>query len=287
MIKHIVISGGGVNGLSFYGILRESNKCHFWKHSEIKTIYATSIGTIMGVIIALNYDWNITDNYFIKRPWKEVFNFNLENISNLFENKGLFNIKTIESIIQPLLDGKDIDINVTMIEFYSYTKIELHFFATELNNFEITNFSYKTHPNWRLVDVIYCSCCLPILFSPYLIDNKIYIDGGLLLNNPLYTCINENKIKNTDEVLCINKKKISVTLDTNSTFFDYILFLINSIVEKIKQSYQQHIDIKNQINISTNSISLYEIFLASTNIEERINLINIGVNNWNDFFKIK
>lgn len=46
-IEHIVMSGGGIVGLSFYGILRESNKRGKWDINNIKTIYGTSVGSIL------------------------------------------------------------------------------------------------------------------------------------------------------------------------------------------------------------------------------------------------
>ena len=282
IIKHIVISGGGVNGLTFYGILRESNKTKFWELKNIKTIYATSVGSILGVLLSLKYDWEITDNYFIKRPWGEVFKFELQNILNSFDNCGIFNVKIIEEILKPLLNGKDIPIDITMQDFYDLINIELHFFSTELNSFEITDFSYKTHPEWKLIDVVYCSCCLPILFSPFFIDEKVYIDGGVLYNNPLKYCILQNNNINTDEIFCINKNLINkkTNLNLNSTLFDYILFFINKIIDNITDINTPKI--KNQINILTCSTSLYNIFLASANKDERINLIELGSKYWSD-----
>ena len=64
---------------------------------------------------------------------------------------------------QPITSGK---------EFYEINKIDLHIFSTELNKFETVDFSHKTHPDWRIIDVIYCSSALPIVFSPYMKEDK-------------------------------------------------------------------------------------------------------------------
>ena len=53
VIKHIVMAGGGAMGFAFYGALRESHQKGIWKQENIETIYATSIGTIMGTICLL------------------------------------------------------------------------------------------------------------------------------------------------------------------------------------------------------------------------------------------
>ena len=77
IIRHIVCSGGGVTGFSFYGILKECYARGIWKVENIQTIYGTSVGSIFAVILALNYDWQTMDDYLIKRPWQNVFKFNL------------------------------------------------------------------------------------------------------------------------------------------------------------------------------------------------------------------
>ena len=43
-IKHLVISGGGANGIKSLGILKELNDHQFWNIKDIKTIYSTSAG---------------------------------------------------------------------------------------------------------------------------------------------------------------------------------------------------------------------------------------------------
>ena len=64
-IKHLVIAGGGPIGLQFLGALEHLNEQGFWNFEDIESIYATSIGTFLGAIICLKYDW-FTLNKYIK-----------------------------------------------------------------------------------------------------------------------------------------------------------------------------------------------------------------------------
>jgi predicted acylesterase/phospholipase RssA len=49
-----------------------------WKNLEnIKSIYGTSMGAIIGTILVLNYDWETIDDYLIKRPWNNIYKFDL------------------------------------------------------------------------------------------------------------------------------------------------------------------------------------------------------------------
>ena len=77
MIRHVVISGGGLSGFTFYGALRELSKKNYWNLSNIKTIYGTSVGSLIAVLMVLGYDWQETDEYFIKRPLQNVFKLNI------------------------------------------------------------------------------------------------------------------------------------------------------------------------------------------------------------------
>ena len=67
-IKHLVFSGGGPVGLISYGAAKYLNKEKYWDLKDIKTIYGTSVGAYMGILVSLGYEWDWIDDYFIKRP---------------------------------------------------------------------------------------------------------------------------------------------------------------------------------------------------------------------------
>jgi predicted acylesterase/phospholipase RssA len=76
IIKHLVIAGGGPYACYiYYGILKESQKQGLWDIKNIKSIYGTSAGAILAVLLSLKYSWETMDNYVIKRPWQNVFKF--------------------------------------------------------------------------------------------------------------------------------------------------------------------------------------------------------------------
>jgi predicted acylesterase/phospholipase RssA len=171
-----------------------------------------------------------------------------------------------------------------MKEFYENTGIDVHLFATEFNETTIVDISWKTQPDWTVIESIYCSCCLPFLFSPYFKDDCIYYDGGVFCNYPLEQCItNENA--HPDEILGIKTNiRNDQPFNENSTLFDYVTHLmkkiINSSNEKIKR---EKICIKNEIVIDSVDVSLYDIYLAVSNIEIRTHLIEEGAQIWKEF----
>lgn len=275
-IRHIVCSGGGVTGFSFYGILKECYSRGIWKFENIETIYGTSVGSIFAVILALNYDWKTMDDYLIKRPWHNVFKFDLFSILDSIDRRGIFGIKTIEDTFSSLLLGKDIPINVTMKEFYDITKIEIHIFTTEIMNFELVDISYKTHPDWRVIDAVYSSCSIPIIFSPLIKENKCYCDGGLLLNYPVDKCI-ENGANPSEIIgLCSDTTANDTDImDENSSLLDYVIVILKKVIVAFLPKVQ-HV-IPNEFKIGSPEISIYDIVTTTSNTNRRIELIQNGV----------
>ena len=282
-IKHIVISGGGIIGFAQYGVLRESNLRGLWSFENIESIYGTSIGSILGVFLSLKFEWSVLDDYIIKRPWQNVINFTMYSIIQSFESRGILNIKIIEDILAPVLRAKNIDINVTMREFYELTNIELHIFVTELNNFNIIDICYIDFPDWKLVDAVYASCSIPIIFAPLLKDSKCYIDGGFILNYPLYPCIQSGKDPNEILGICQNMGKIqTITIDNTSTLFDFIFSIFNKITVNILNNHRND-NLKYGIVLNTTRLGIYDIFEFASSKEKRIEMVDYGVNQCIEF----
>ena len=72
-IKHIVICGGGPTGFLSYGALKRLHEKEIWNKKDIETIYGSSIGGVMGILINLAHSWEALSDYLIKRPWIKVF----------------------------------------------------------------------------------------------------------------------------------------------------------------------------------------------------------------------
>jgi hypothetical protein len=194
-IKHLVISSGGPAGHMMYSILRTLNVKGIWDFKNIRSIYGSSIGSYIAIILSLQYDWSVIDDYLIKRPWEKVFTRSsgtlgggggggngsgstgsnhhetdsnttfsgakskIENILRFYNNHGVYGLKEFTETLRPVLQGKDISVQITLREFFEKTGVELHFIVTEINKYCVIDFNYKTHPNQSLVEACYMSCC--------------------------------------------------------------------------------------------------------------------------------
>jgi predicted acylesterase/phospholipase RssA len=281
-IKHLVIGGGGPLGLRYIGALEKLESDGFWRFEDIETIYATSIGSIIGAFICLNYDWDTLNKYIIERPWHDAFKVNAKQIFESYYNKGLFDKKIAEIIFKPLLQAKNLELNITLKEFYEFSKIEFHIFTFELNQFETIELSHTTHPDLELVQALTMSSALPGIFMPTIIDGKCYVDGGVMCNYPLNQCLRDHT--NKDEILGIkssynketdNFKNVTVTSETS--LLEYVICLTINSMNFIRNTVVlENIDNTVKCYVSENPLTLDFIQKSIQSAELRREWIKMG-----------
>jgi predicted acylesterase/phospholipase RssA len=280
LIKHIVLSGGGPSGLLTYGAISHLAKEGFWQLENIKSIYGCSIGSFIGVIISLGYDWSWLHDYFIKRPWHKVFSINAFSFIEAFEKKGVFDKKIIEESLLPLLSAKDLNLEITLKELFAFNSIDIHLYTTNINtyHFEKVDMSHKTHPELKVVEALYRSMAYPFLFKPICIDDDCFIDGGLLNNYPLNDCIKQTQC-NKDEIVAfkniwvINDYKIG----TQSSLFDFLIVIMKKMQREIDTEVDQE-EVKNIVKCVMENLDGPEAWFNALSTEEmRTTFIEKGV----------
>ena len=297
IIKHIVFTGGGPVGMVEYGALKYLTEKKFIAHENIESLYSISVGGIIGLIYILNFEWAWMDDFLIKRPWNKLFNINYSSYINILYEKGLINKTFLINALEPLFLAKNIPLNITLLEFYNLTKIEFNIFACSLNDIKQIKFNYITNPNLELVDALYMSLSIPILFVPLYIDNCFYLDGAIIVGCPINQCIAEKKCSH-DEILCFMNDKmqpidlsnnfynkysdysINNTITNDANFFEYVFFLIKKLFLKISNFENEIIIyIKNNINTALTYTSIDSAYWKHvlSDETERAYLINLGV----------
>lgn len=286
-IKHLVVSGGGTYGLSAYGALRELSKNGFWDISNIKSCHATSIGTIILAMILCKYEWDVLDDFIIKRPWNTVFKFDISQLFDIFDRGGIFDKSVIFNALKPIFSGADMDMTITMKEFYEKTGIEFYIYSVEINSFELECISHKTYPHMPLIDACYTSCSLPILFKPLTFENKSYVDGGIFLNYPILECLNTMNAE-PDEVMGIRKiiddEKPDSEMVQSFNLLEYVMYLVKNIMQKVNVDIDdKENNYDNEIYIHMESITFESVSDFANSEEYRKKLITIGVEKATEF----
>jgi len=275
-IKHLVISGGGPTIIQTLGAIQYLFEKNFINIDNIQSIYGTSAGALLGTILCLRLEWDDITDYIIKRPWNEVFPINVKSIFDSYTKKGIFDIKLIEKCIKPLFDAKDISVNVTLEEFYQITNIDLHFYTFEINNFELVDISFKSHPSLSLLTSLQMSCAFPIIISPVFLEDKCYIDGGITCNYPLSKCIETNS--NINEVLGFKNQYDNYgqnNVDINSTLLDFIINFVCKLIYNY-DTYLEQPPIQNEIICNCKLLSISQLSIVLKSVDTRKELLENG-----------
>jgi predicted acylesterase/phospholipase RssA len=275
-IRHLVIPGGGVSGLIYYGALRQTHEDGLWNIADIQSIYSTSVGGFLAFTIALGHDFQTIEDYLVQRPWNQLFKYDIYSILGAFEKRGIFHICAVEDMFRPLLLAKDLSMDITMAEFYEWSGIDIHCFATDINSFGSVDISHKTHPDWRMIDALYASACLPIFFAPFGKDDKYYVDGGIFLNYPVSPCLDNG----ADPAEILGVRKIYKTSNKNTftsscNLMDYVMILMNKILGKMtKDSCETKI--AHEICVEDEEITIDDLFHMASSVEYREKCVAYG-----------
>jgi predicted acylesterase/phospholipase RssA len=272
---NIVINGGGTMFFNAYGALKQANLAGIWSHDFIQSYYGTSAGGILAIMLALQYSWDELDDFIIKRPWQNVWKINVMNVFDYYKNRGIYGIEVLQDTFGPLLKGKDLELTVSLKEFYKATGKTIYFYSVKLSTFEIVEFSHHTHPDMEVLTALHASAALPILFKPAEYAGELYTDGGFLLNYPLAKCREEPAT-----ILGVRNaySESSANINEVKNIFEYLSYILNMMVNKsqcettVKPGYE--------IVLNTGFIDYSSIWTLAKNPAEREALIKKGADDF-------
>jgi predicted acylesterase/phospholipase RssA len=141
-----------------------------------------------------------------------------------------------------------------------------------------------------VIEAVYASAAVPIIFQPLMKDDSFYCDGALINNFPLHNCINNNN-EYVDSIFSIDLCGIQSNVNNmnninkNSTLFEYAFHVVSNFLLNIKNENSNY-NIKNKITIQKHNITINDLFLSFTNHEKRQLLIQLGIDQMDDFLKL-
>ena len=228
-IKYLSISGGGFPQVFItYGILKYLSTKKIINYKDIEVINATSAGALIGLLLLLNIDNEILDNFVFNRPWDDVFNISNSDILNLYYKKGLQDIDLFLKTLEPLLEYKNLSSESSLLDLYKVTNITFNIYTTKVNTLETVVFNHYIFPNYKIIDCIYMSSCIPGIFVPYydISSNYTFIDGSLLVNSPYIDILKNFKLNNNELLILDNAKdemeNCNLYCENNQNHFDII-----------------------------------------------------------------
>ncbi|MCF7753155.1 patatin-like phospholipase family protein [Paenibacillus xylanexedens] len=188
--KNLVFEGGGVLGCAYVGVVEVLHQQDILPN--IKRVGGTSAGSIVALLISLNYssteimkelkeldlkkfaddDWGLirdTSRFFNKFGW----------------HKGKAMLEWLEDIVNRKTGSPDTTFGQMQIDKEEKSFKDLYIIGTNTNTHFSTVFSHETHSAMRIADAIRISMSIPLFFEAVEFENDTYVDGGVLMNFPI------------------------------------------------------------------------------------------------------
>ncbi|WP_027382123.1 patatin-like phospholipase family protein [Epilithonimonas caeni] len=162
----LVLSGGGTRGLAHAGVLKFLKE----KNIEPDILSCCSAGSIVGSLYAFGKSPEEILDFF-----QSVYFFNWKHFT--FNQPGLVSSAIFSTYLNPIFE------EMTVGDLSKDVRIV----ATEL----ITGQQKVFEKNYKVVDAIIASSCIPGISTPYFIGKEMYSDGGVLNNFPADVIHNE------------------------------------------------------------------------------------------------
>ena len=227
-IKHLVFSSGGCNGINMVGVLTKLYEKKFFIRKNIESVYGTSAGAMVLAIWLMDIDKETLYDYIIKRPWHKIYTIKINMIFDLISDKGILDKKFFIDLFSPLLKSKGLTKDITLKEFNIFTEKEYNIFITKVNNLKSIKINHHTHPNLKLIDAIYMSSSIPLIFKPEFFEDSYIIDGAIGAFYPIKPCLDDGALK--DEILGVKITRPTIyAIREDDTFLKYISSMLNNL----------------------------------------------------------
>lgn len=160
----IVLSGGGIRGIAHLGVLKALKD----KGLKLDHITGTSAGAITGALYANDVDPFEALRIFQKTPLLRLLRLAIGR-------PALLNLETSYHVFKDYLPH----------DSFEMLKIPLTITATNFYEGKLTYFN-----EGPLIMKVLASGCIPGIFNPILINDILYVDGGVLNNFPVEPLLN-------------------------------------------------------------------------------------------------
>lgn len=274
MFSNIVLSGGGLAAISYFGCLK-----YIYENEELKknivNILGVSSGSIFALFLLLNISIDECEKWLYDMKSMNINNISLKSIIKLKKSFGLDDSACVMDIVKKILDIKNIHHSITFKELSKLTGKNFIVCAANISKHELFYFNIDNTPDVTILDAIKASTSIPIIFTPYIHNGEYLVDAFIYDNFPLHY-FNDS----IEHSFGIN---LNVPDNNNKDVITFITSLLNSIINynSIKRHHNECI-----INTSGNGFDMKKMrfVLDESSIQEQS---DIGYNTLKDFIEKK
>lgn len=281
----ICISGGGLRGITFIGVLEYLESIKYIDISLINNFVGTSIGSIICFILSLNYTIVELKKFLL------YFNFNILeteiDICTLFDNFGINKGDSIILILKNFLFKKYNINDITFKEHFNLTNKKLIIIGTNFTKGTEAIFNYINTPSMSVILALRISLSIPLIFTPVLYESEYYIDGALSNNFPTNHCnlkttlgiyIKKCRHNNLDNIFSLISGCIKIITDNISLKFNQNTLNIIEICDDYVGMINFNLDINNKLKFIDNGKECAKKYIDNLSFNICNSIINDIIN---------
>lgn len=263
---NLVFEGGGVKGIAYAGALQVLSDCGILP--QIKQVAGTSAGAITATLVALGYTAPEIKSIIMSMDFKQ-FEDGWDPL-RLPTEYGLYKGDSFLTWIQKMIAAKaNKGANATFANLYDQNGIGLFVFATDLNTYDVKQFSHLDTPNVSIAEAVRASMSIPMFFKAWkfsnnLPDDHIYVDGGVVLNYPITVFDTPQKPDNPQTLGFFLYDK-NGNKKPNTLAYDELIPYCKALFETLLDS--QVIDFDNNESMEKRSVKIDDFGIAATDFD--------------------
>jgi NTE family protein len=250
----LVLSGGSLKGIAHIGVMKALKKKDILKN--IKTIAGSSIGGIIGCLYNIGYSPEELEELVNELDFSLFKDVKLDRLLGSY---GVDDGNKMEYVLEQMFKIKDIDCDITFLELYKKTNIELFLTTVCVNDKKLCYLSYKSHPDLKIITGLRMTSCIPFWFSPISYQNKFYIDGGMMNNYPI-NMFRKNKINVIGAYLNEEREILNGIGNIEEYLFAALDCIFEGISLTLTEKYEEQ----------TIKLNLPAVSLLNLNIDENL-----------------
>lgn len=284
-IEHLILSGGGIKGISLLGVLSYLTEKGMLKIKNLNSIAGSSAGALIGVLLNVGYS--------PKEIFQECKNIDISSLLDpdvklIVKYYGVDTGHKLINYIKNMIINKGFNENITFKQLFVKTNIHLILTGTNVNLRMTEYFDYIHSPDLRVLDGMRVSISVPLYFTSPKYEGCHYVDGGILDNFPLHLFdhipahkILAIKFKQIRDIVqstnveddCYNPRCIE-NLDNIEKFYGALLSCVLEELEYLKSTTNHELYHKSTIFIEEREIGWSNI---NINKEEQLHLYRNGI----------
>ena len=175
----LTFSGSGIRGIMYVGALYMLHKL---KLLDIKGCAGSSFGGLAATMVVLGYSVDEMYSTLAKFDYSKLMDV---KILSAIDNLGLDSGLKIRKYLRGLFRRKSFSSRITFEELWQRTGLELVIVTTCVSRRASCYMSHVHHGDTLVLDALSASMSIPWLFCPVIINDEMYVDGGLTDNFPV------------------------------------------------------------------------------------------------------